>query len=571
MRFAARYETLCALTRGEVETFAARDRRSGEKVLAYIFDCSEPPADQPSVQWILSAFAAMAPEPPSKVTDVGRYDVPSFAYIVAKWPGDEEAEAWVRGYKAGTNAEVALDPASPVPSRANGTEYATSTVGACAPAVSKEQVPRAEPAMSGQAVESSQSTPTVSGAGEADSLPAINIHQEFFQETSVANRNQWNDGPALTPLGTNLPHHESGVGFSDASKSDTHPDTTPSLTKSTVPEADQSWPTQGSGQFTKLFLGDSIPSRSAPDTFPQVRDELPQDTSGAFTKLFEAPADDSPRVGSPSKDHFETAPHGSQGEFTHMFGSDYPEKSERDAGTVARDASRDYSPGASSTEIFGWRPPDGPPEMLESAGTRSDIANNAPIRESHDFTDSTGTSPFHESLSTNVFSPKDTFQEVAPLQPSHVPQNSDSANATVGFDPRSAARGTDAAAPSGPSDYTVFMQRSALSGLQAEAAEEAPPRSSGGSGLAGAGSALPSATIPYQPPTFQPPAYPPVPSARVPVAPPAPPSLSAPAPQAPAAPGQASPGKASYLPLIIILNVLIIVAILLILYLFIKH
>jgi hypothetical protein len=580
MKFAARYETLCALTRGEVETFAARDRRSGEKVLAYIFDCTEPPADQPSVQWILSSFAGMAPEPPGKVTEVGRYDVPSSAYIVAKWPGDEEVEAWVRGYKARMDAQVAADSTCPVLSPATGTEDSALAAVAGTPEESEEQVTRAMPAMGGQPAQSTQNSQSGFGFAEP-SLAAGDLTQRFFSETRITNKGQGSRDPALAPLEMNSQDDESGLDSSEESKPHARPEDTAPFASSPVPEADPNWATQGSGQFTKLFMGDSFRSRSAPEGSAQPHDARPPSTSGEFTKLFQVPQDEPHRVAPSPDEDFETTPHQSESGFTRLFGPVEHEKPEKDSGIVAPKSSAGFSPAASSTEIFGWpvRAPDDQSEILRPSGTPSDTTKNGPIHESRDFTDSTAGAADYESASTPAFSRKDTFQEVAPWQPARVPEESESANATVIFDPRSAAGRTEAAAPSGPSDYTVFMQRSALSKLQAEAPKDASSEVSESSGPAGGGSTLPSATVPYQPPTFQPPTVSPPP---VSVPAPAAPALSASAgpyvapssvaaPQAPAAPGQAPSGKVSYLPLIIILNVLLIVAILLILYFVIKH
>jgi hypothetical protein len=115
MKFGARYEILRALTRGDVETFEIRDRTSGEKALAHIFECPEPPIDQPTVQWILTSFHRIAPASPSEPIDVGRYDVASSAYIVGRWPGEEAIDSWVREYHnlgSPTPMAASSDPAA---------------------------------------------------------------------------------------------------------------------------------------------------------------------------------------------------------------------------------------------------------------------------------------------------------------------------------------------------------------------------------------------------------------------------------------------------------------------------
>ena len=73
MTFAAKYEILEPLTRGAVETFVARRVATDERVLVCIFECPEQRLNQPTVQWIMESFRAVAPDPPELVAETGRY------------------------------------------------------------------------------------------------------------------------------------------------------------------------------------------------------------------------------------------------------------------------------------------------------------------------------------------------------------------------------------------------------------------------------------------------------------------------------------------------------------------
>jgi hypothetical protein len=112
MNFATKYEILEPVTRGSVETFVARIIDTGERALVYIFECPEQRPDQPTVQWVLESFHAVAPKAPELVLGSGRYSGTSYAYLVTKLPDSTVLQEWVRSYEAQEGAKEI--PASPV-------------------------------------------------------------------------------------------------------------------------------------------------------------------------------------------------------------------------------------------------------------------------------------------------------------------------------------------------------------------------------------------------------------------------------------------------------------------------
>src|SRR5664279_1430312 len=112
MTFASKYEILEPVTSGSVETFVARSLATDERVLVHIFECPEQRPDQPTVQWVLQSFQAIASEPTGLVLATGRYSGTTYAYLVTKLPESAVLDAWVRSYQARRETPAAA-PASP--------------------------------------------------------------------------------------------------------------------------------------------------------------------------------------------------------------------------------------------------------------------------------------------------------------------------------------------------------------------------------------------------------------------------------------------------------------------------
>jgi len=100
MKFESRYEILKPVTEGAVETFLARSKTTGDPVLVHVFECPEQRSDQPTVQWVLESFRAVAPDPIELVLATGRYGDTSYAFLATKMPNDTALQEWVRAYEA---------------------------------------------------------------------------------------------------------------------------------------------------------------------------------------------------------------------------------------------------------------------------------------------------------------------------------------------------------------------------------------------------------------------------------------------------------------------------------------
>ena len=115
--FTEKYEILEPLTRGRVESFVVLNVAANERVVAHIFDCPERKPQQPTVQWVLESFRAIAPAPAGRVIDTGEYyEGTTYAYLVTRLPSDEHLREWVKAYEAGQMAGVIAEPATaPMP------------------------------------------------------------------------------------------------------------------------------------------------------------------------------------------------------------------------------------------------------------------------------------------------------------------------------------------------------------------------------------------------------------------------------------------------------------------------
>lgn len=100
MTFADKYEIVEAVARGRIETFVARKVSTDQRVLVYVFEGREQRPEEPTVQWVLESFRALAPSPPEPVVETGRYNGTSYAYLVTKLPDRAVLQEWLRSYQA---------------------------------------------------------------------------------------------------------------------------------------------------------------------------------------------------------------------------------------------------------------------------------------------------------------------------------------------------------------------------------------------------------------------------------------------------------------------------------------
>ena len=620
MRFGARYEILRALTRGDVETFAVRDRATGEKALANIFECPEPPVDQPTAQWILTSFSQLAPETPGIVIDAGRYDIASFAYIVSRWPTDEAIDDWLRQYQdkiGDPKPRVAAD-SSPAPSAERS--QAASPDLTCEP-------PKA---VDGSVMEGSKTHVTAREPGE--------FTRQFFAGVAFPGESVFGDGQALTGERANLLEDQTIAPAESRSTADVHepageasepfarsalegslpgqgeftqqffreinvpPDRSsepatgvsnpidPTLgpVKESPPQgetamdvSDKHWLKDSKpGQFTNQFMQDfglGVPPAGREETPSQ---EPLKPASGEFTKLFRMPVTGEGDKSTTFDGRASESKSGT-GEFTRMFGPYVPEvPGEVHSHTMGGEPEVTSTRG-SSTDLFGADHITDRPrgEGSYAAGTTTPVGNVDDGGATQVFAGRREHPEYPEAVASgeHLTSPAHSNEPI----PDSSQFNAVDGGATVLFRaPAEAAARGETEQPAGPSAYTMFMNREALSTLVSESAEAPPASVASKAGSPAAAPASPFITPPVVTPpampSYQAPA-PPVPAYQAPVVPgvtpPAMPSFTPPAVAAPPLAPTAQPPVApkSYWPLIIVLNLLFILAVLLILYFALKH
>ena len=611
MKFGARYEILRALTRGDVETFAVRDRTTDEKALAHIFECPEPPLDQPTVQWILASFSRLVSEAPGIVTGAGKYDVAGFAYVVSRWTTDEEVEEWVRHQKyesssdkPGSAAEPPASPPEPKPQAAapTFTPEAMQAISDSSLENSKPQISAGQPGAFTQQFFGGIAFPGDSSAAEKQTL--ADDQASHSEDRPIASSEAESSARLGEPLGETSspllpadpqqsplrspgnftaqffreinaplePPAQTSAGFSAEGKAkpefrnEAPTPSKPAVGAGSEDRAGGHKPGSFTDQFMRDF-GPAIPS-AQPDVAPAQRPAKTE--TGEFTKLFNTPvlAEQSK---SESFDGRMADSKSGTGEFTRMFGphrygttgeAGFPARGGEGEPAATRGASGELFGGhhagerSSVEEPYspGPRPPGG--QFQDGGATHAFAARR-------EFPERPEAAPVREPLTSPVVSNE-------PILDSHR-LNSVDGGATVLFRaPAEAPTPGEPEQPAGPSDYTMFMNKEALSALVSGAPDAAS--------LSGAPQSAPPAAAPspaLTPPVVAPPA---MPSYQPPAMPggssPAMPSVAAPAiaaPSVPAPAGQASGKPKSNWPLIIILNVLFILAVLLILYFALKH
>ena len=281
------------------------------------------------------------------------------------------------------------------------------------------------------------------------------------------------------------------------------------------------------GNFTDFFRGPFDGERPAetPNILPKASDAPRRNAPGEFTRVFGSGKSGDLAVTPPLQDPIVEAPRGNEpGAFTQIFSN----TSQPAAPSLANAPLQTWEPVATKSE---------PQPSMEPAWTSPPPLPAKP--------------PVTPSIEPILPQPtvSSTLREAEPSLP---------AGATHVFSaPVRSPVASPPPLPTGPSEYTRIIS----GGMGAPSPAEGP--------IAG-GSPRPS----VGPPGFKLPAAPPAPAAPKVAAPP-PPKLSPPAaPSAPKAPqldAKAPKAKASYLPLVIVLNLLLFVAILLIVYFAVKH
>jgi hypothetical protein len=562
MKFADKYELFDAVTTGRIEAFMGRDVASGERVLVHIFDAPVKKPDQPTVLWVMESFRTVAPEPPGLVIAAGRYGATSFAYLVTHVPEDAALRKWKEAYESSTAetreipVERMIPPEPPAVSSPPGPN--DSEVGAPVSFNRPANPPTSffglrppteiAPIPSPHAVKLSG---TSSGSLDND-LEDINFGprqdipqrepgeftKQFFVGSHDVSQLPANDvpvkpaargidriessanttapAPSFTPVEAGLP--ELG-GFTALFRSPLKPEIRENSDSPKRIDAARKVDDSKSGDFTKFFQGPFDGERPAeiPDFFPNVSNPPPGKTPGEFTQIFGSGKDSPFAAISPSASPAEEPPLRTEpGSFTRSFS---------DAGQLSSTA----EPASLLSETKG-NGNQKPPAFAEPKWTEPVLSPVAPPVKPAD-------PPIIPRVSAGV--PKPSVQNGA-TQVFSVPSRDSSSSLPP--------------PPSGPSEYTRIIS-GGMAGLIAS--EEKPVAEEG----PGAGS-LPAFKM----------AAPAVPAAPKMAAPPAPKPPAVPAaPKAPQLGALLPKPKASYLPMIIILNASLIIAVLLIVYFAIKR
>lgn len=585
MKFAEKYELSDAITTGRVETFVGLDVARGEKVLVYIFDAPPKKPAQPTVQWVLESFRAVAPEPPGLVVATGKYGGTTYAYLVTQVPDDAVLRRWAQAYESfGTGTrqiaigpknissepaegsfarpkeivEVVRDPLPPVP-RTNDPaggfpEFPSPAQPVAEPAAetTKIAVPRQSPAEDWGGM-------SFGPLGDTPKREPGEFTRQFLAGALEATE------PAAKPVSSKpVPDVSSHVdrGLQREVPVIQEPDQTGRAAPAQIRFGSSNMNPQPSsapdpGGFTALFRPALEPEKLEAQRQPERYDSpasvvvphtADEGKSGDFTRFFRGPFDaERPLEPTPSiTDSSRAAPRNTPGEFTRVFGStkddsfaaNYPSSGGLEDTPLRREPGAFTGPFASANPQFpsieplpiGEMNASGPtpavkePMWIPPTPTPADAPVNPPIAPVQVAPRMNAPRPSVPNGATGLFS-----------VPSREPSTS--------LPP----------VPAGPSQYTRIISGGfAGSGaLKDQPAAGAPPQTSGG---------LPDFEMPAPaPPKF--------------TAPPGPKAPAIAAPAAPKAPelGTLPKAKKSSLPIIIILNVLLLIAVLLVVYFAIKH
>jgi hypothetical protein len=569
MKFADKYELSDAITSGRLETFLGRDVGSGERVLVHIFDAPVKQPGQPTVMWVLESFRALAPEAPGLVIAAGRYDGTSYAYLVTRVPDEAALRQWKQNYESSTaeTREIPIERTVAPQSPPAGVSSSPKPEVVAPPPQSKPANPptgffglrppaEASPQPAELVVKVAENT--CESARKENELEGINFgpRQESkaqepgeFTKQFFVGASEPRPAPASPVVATPVQPAPVEPVRSELVPAELRNDQIAAVDGTSG--AGQSTSPHGSspefGGFTALFSpgpkveAAEIKSASSKNDAPRRTDD---GKSGDFTKFFQGPFDGERPSEIPNlSPNVTSTPRGKvPGEFTQMFGAvkDNPFVAPSPSGPVDELPLR-TEPG-SFTRSFA----DPVPPSSETKGN----GNQKPAA----FAEPNWTQP----LSPPVVVPANPPEPAVPRVNTDKPRESRPSvqgGATQLFSvPGGHSVPAAASPPSGPSEYTRIISGGVLglnSSIEKPAAEEGP-----------AAGGLPTFKMPAA-------ATPPPPKIAAPPAPKLP--KMPPAPKIPPVGVLVPKPKSSYLPMIIILNVSLIIAVLLIVYFAIKH
>jgi hypothetical protein len=522
MKFGEKYELLESLTTGGVETFVANDKVRGERVLVHILHCDPQKPNQPTVQWVLEAFRRVAPEPAGLVLEAGRYSGTLYAYIVSKLPEDAALQGWVRQYKA--QAKDTQEFPRPIENPTPQSEAPTAEISSKEPerapgpvtqlfrdfAPPAKMDARETPVEASPKEPSSPAFPQYSPQSPPQSQPKIGLGGESGPFRPA---DPWDVEAQRTPLS---PRSElSGSIPVDSFRPDFAPKTFPS---ETINPPGKGGPKPG--EFTSFFQGPFRGDKPSPT--PSVSSqpmEPPRKNVGDFTAMF-GPLKPQPEEPPPAAGIAGNEPAGTG--FTGWFTPDMPSRMSSTTAPPMGLPRAVVDPASVVPEPLKEPPAPPPPPM-------SYVAPAPPIFPTPPMTP-----------------PPPPMVKLPVAAPSSLPSD----GATRAFArPVIEPPAGPPPPPSGPSAYTQVISLKAMNPAGDAAGKPSPGKAA--------------------PPAFAAPSMPSLPA----VAPPPMPAIAAPAlPKLPKAPKVTIPEPpVSYWPLIVTLTVLFFVAVLLVLFLVLKH
>jgi hypothetical protein len=559
MKFANKYELFEAVTNGRVETFVAKDLVTGERVLLHIFEAPEKKPEQPTVQWVLESLSKIAPKPPGLVVETGRYSGTTYAYLVTKLPDSTALQMWAQSYESYRQETQEIAIPSENISQGNSATNKDLSRAKDRPAQEATQMPSPTPpgdftaAFSGLAsLGNPRPEANKSGATDLDGIdfgpekaPPKREPGEFTRQFFSGSHGELQapapQAPAKLKGETSVPPHPEVPRINTETIS-TETKEAPK-TKAPEPQSPRPAPRSGGltansspdpGSFTALFRSSFKSETKAPSESVGAPRDSADANAGDFTDFFRGPFDgERPPAETPIilPKALDTPPGNAPGEFTRVFGSGkegpfaVAPPSQSPAGDTARE------PGA-FTQLF--------PEASQPAVP----SPTAPLKTREAMSPSSDTSPLSK--------------EPAWPPPASLPPKLPIASSIEPIPPRPTVSSTmREAEPSQPKGATHVF-----SGVDIRLGSSPPPLQGGPSEytriISGGMTRNPAGEppVPKMPST----PVPPIPKVAVPP----PPKFSPPAAPVPKP-------KPSYLPLIIILNVLLFVAILLIVYFAVKH
>jgi hypothetical protein len=554
MKFTDKYELLETLTTGAVETFVANDKIRGERVLVHIVDCAPQKPNQSAMEWVLESFRQLAPGPVGPVLETGKYSGAQYGYLVTKAPDEAAEKAWARRYELQSQ-----DTQETIPARTKidlekidhakiDTLVESSTPPAAKPVLPAISTPPIHRESSSVPVSVTQfvrefdsqmkppGKPKEPAMAPSPALPGINLGQG---QSGLHSAPPW--VPVHKPISPKIeepvvsgipsrPLDSPGSEYNDRSMTFSLP---PSPAKEPKP-----------GEFTSFFQG---PFRGEPSDVPVVSSlpiEPPPKKVGDFTAMFGAVGTrPEPSANPVDASGIGVQPPGFTGpSFTGVFRDFKSMESAQSFGSMPSSPTPAGSlPGSVlSPQPVETIPPTPNPQIRDPFPASTYVAPPPPIV------------PSHPPIIPLPPTPNIAAEKPPAMKPSSLPGDgatgaftNPAANHPVPLQPQM---------PVGPSPYTQIISREKLMAPDAEA-EEAAAKSSAAGGFAMP--KLPPLTPPKAPQIKMPPA--PKPKLAVPK-PPKLPNVDEPAPP-----------PVSYMPLIITLAVLFILAVVVVLFLVLKH